>query len=486
MGGAGNAAVVAVGRTFFRVAIVGYTLSGLAMFPSVILGVSKGYFEWEMDRCTCVVEQEAEAAAGSIVSSSSLTSGTTGTTAGASSSCVFGQDFAKVSIGWKEFTYDELVHTVGCPIATAAYEANPALDDDDLNLDNERSLYFFDEVYPLDGEFQKTDNPTQADESNGGAEAGGGVVAMQVVLSFFSILTYKMLKASYLSNGSHCSIGLALMTRLNLLVGVGTAAAIVSYWWLIEGRFGDEQKALTTALENILFDECWGETADDDAPGLQTFCPVRPWTFTGPGLPMMLGLFQVGLFLLMTLYMVWKAPTVEGVLDGSMDPTGVVLKPRVVEVEMVVGKALATDGDPDYDSENPLYNGAATMIRPYPLPKSAKAAKAAAVMEEDEATLAAAAAAAAAAGSDTASSDYEAKDDPEMQDDLSVMQSEYAGPADLEMIVEESEEDRTSSRYESETRYSHAPSYSDTYSDYGDRPSRQQHSSRGGHAAPIR
>lgn len=30
--------------------------------------------------------------------------------------------------------------------------------------------------------------------------------------------------------------------------------------------------------------------------------------------------------------MVWKAPTVEGVLDGSMDPTGVVLKPRVVEV----------------------------------------------------------------------------------------------------------------------------------------------------------
>lgn len=34
----------------------------------------------------------------------------------------------------------------------------------------------------------------------------------------------------------------------------------------------------------------------------------------------------------MTLYMFWKAPTVEGVLDGSMDPTGAVLKPRVVEV----------------------------------------------------------------------------------------------------------------------------------------------------------
>lgn len=41
---------------------------------------------------------------------------------------------------------------------------------------------------------------------------------------------------------------------------------------------------------------------------------------------------QVALFLVMTLYMFWKAPTVEGVLDGSMDPTGVVLKPRVVEV----------------------------------------------------------------------------------------------------------------------------------------------------------
>lgn len=32
--------------------------------------------------------------------------------------------------------------------------------------------------------------------------------------------------------------------------------------------------------------------------------------------------------------MFWKAPTVEGVLDGSMDPTGVVLKPRVVEVRL--------------------------------------------------------------------------------------------------------------------------------------------------------
>ncbi len=151
---------------------------------------------------------------------------------------------------------------------------------------------------------------------------------------------------------------------------------------------------------------------------------------------------------------------------------------------MVVGKALATDGDPDYDSENPLYNGAATMIRPYPLPKSAKAAKAAAIEGEDAAIMAAAAE--GEAGSDTASSDYEAKDDPEMQDvdDLSVMQSEYAGPADLEMIVEESEEDRTSSRFESEARYS-APAYSDTYSDYGDRPSRQQQGARS-HPAPMR
>lgn len=152
----------------------------------------------------------------------------------------------------------------------------------------------------------------------------------------------------------------------------------------------------------------------------------------------------------------------------------------------MVGKALATDGDPDYDSENPLYNGAATMIRPYPLPKSAKAAKAAAVVEgEDVATMAAA----AAGGSDTTSSDYEAKDDPEMQDvdDLSVLQSEYAGPADLEMIVEESEEDRTSSRYESETRYSHAPTYSDTYSDYGDRPSRAHQQAAARHnPAPMR
>ncbi|CAM9788338.1 unnamed protein product [Sphacelaria rigidula] len=193
---------------------------------------------------------------------------------------------------------------------------------------------------------------------------------------------------------------------------------------------------------------------------------------------MLVAMVQAALFLLMTLYMLCKAPTVEGVLDGSMDTAGVMLKPRTVEVEMVVGKALATDGDPDYDSENPLYNGAATMIRPYPLPKSAKASQeqgGAAVMDAQEEG------AAAAHGSSTASSEYESKSDPEMADDnISALHSEYAGPADLEMIVEESEEDRTSSRY-SETRYSEASRYSDTYSDYGDRPMR---SGRG--QAPLR
>ncbi|CAM9474814.1 unnamed protein product [Scytosiphon promiscuus] len=463
MGGAGNAAVVAVGRTFFRITMIGYTLAGLAMFPAVILGLNKGFFEWEMDRCTCVPEASTSTGA---------------------QQCIPGDDMAKVTIGWQKFSFEQLVHTVGCPTATNSYDpANP--NPDNINLDDPRSFGIFSTDYWLDGVFQKTDNPSQADEDNGGAEAGGGVVAMQVVLTFFSIFTYKMLKASYVSNGSHCSVGLGLMTRLNLLMGLGTAAALVSFWWLIEGRFGDEDKALTSALEDTLFNECWSETTS------QLDCPVRPWEFTGPGIALWCGVFQVGMFLLMTLYMFCKAPTVEGVLDGSMDPTGVVLKPRVVEVEMVVGKALATDGDPDYDSENPLYNGAATMIRPYPLPKSAKAAKAAAVIEgEDEATLAAAAANGGAA-SDTASSDYEAKDDPEMQDvdeeDLSVMQDEYAGPADLEMIVEESEEDRTSSRYESETRYSHAPTYSDTYSDYGDRPSRQQQQEHTrSHPAPMR
>lgn len=43
----------------------------------------------------------------------------------------------------------------------------------------------------------------------------------------------------------------------------------------------------------------------------------------------------------MTLIMFWKAPTVEGVLDGSMDPTGVVLKPRVVEVRLLLRKATS-------------------------------------------------------------------------------------------------------------------------------------------------
>lgn len=233
--GGGNAAVQAVGRTFFRITLLGYTLSGLAMFPSVILGIRGHYFTWEMDRCACVLDD-------------GLASGTGSSATGA---CVVGDDLARVNIGWKKFTYDELKHTSGCPEATASFARNSTLLKSEL--DKEQSFGAFTDVYNIDGVFQKTDFPTQADETNGGAEAGGGVVAMQVVLSFFSIFTYKMLKASYISNGSHCSVGLGLMTRLNALVGVGTAAALVSYWWLIEGRFGDEDKALTTAIEDVSF-----------------------------------------------------------------------------------------------------------------------------------------------------------------------------------------------------------------------------------------
>lgn len=239
MGGAANAAVVAVGRTFFRITLLGYTLSGLAMFPAVILGLRSGYFEWEMDRCNCATGETA------VVSTTSAGS----TSAGAPTNCVMGKDFAKVSIGWQKFTYDDIVHTNGCPAAYARFNAEPEVLKD--SLDDPQTFEVFGKVYRIDDGFQKTDSPTQADESNGGAEAGGGVVAMQVVLTFFSIFTYKMLKASYISNGSHCSVGLGLMTRLNLLMGLGTAAAIVSFWWLIEGRFGDEDKALTMALENV-------------------------------------------------------------------------------------------------------------------------------------------------------------------------------------------------------------------------------------------
>lgn len=239
MGGAGNAAVVAVGRTFFRITLLGYTLAGLAMFPAVILGLREGYFTWKMDRCNCATD--------AVTTSGSVTTSANGAVSPAQ--CVIGKDFAKVSIGWQKFTYDDLVHTNGCPDAVARFNRDPAGLKD--SLDDPQTFAVFNKVYRLDGIFQKTDFPTQADEDNGAAEAGGGVVAMQVVLTFFSIFTYKMLKASYISNGSHCSVGLGLMTRLNLLVGLGTAASIVSFWWLVEGRFGDEDKALTTALEDV-------------------------------------------------------------------------------------------------------------------------------------------------------------------------------------------------------------------------------------------
>lgn len=48
---------------------------------------------------------------------------------------------------------------------------------------------------------------------------------------------------------------------------------------------------------------------------------------------------------------------------------------RVVEYEMAVGKALASDDDPDYDVvDNKLYHGRdkGLNVRPYPLPSSAK------------------------------------------------------------------------------------------------------------------
>lgn len=223
--GGGNAAVQVVGRTFFRVTMLGYMLSGLAMFPSVILGVSKYYFTWEMDRCTCVLDDDE------------------------AGPCVFGKDFVKVDIGWKKYSIAETAQEAGCPLATALFIDDAAALKDDL--DEAQSFGAFKKVYPIDGTFQKTDYPTQADEDNGGSESGGGVVAMQVVLSFFAIFTWKILKASYYSNGSHCSIGLSLMTRLNFLMGLGAAASIVSFWWLIEGRFGDDDKALTAALEDV-------------------------------------------------------------------------------------------------------------------------------------------------------------------------------------------------------------------------------------------
>lgn len=224
--GEGNGAVQAVGRTFFHVTIVGYVLAGLAMFPAVILGINRNFFEYEIDRCSCVYADDASAA-----------------------TCVVGEDAVKVAIGWKGYTMEELKHTIGCDTATTEYLKDPEAYK--KKLDEPQSFGAFDESYPLDGAFQKTDYPTQADEENGGAAAGGGVVAMQVVCSFFCILSYKMLKASFLTNGSHCSIGLGLMTRINFLVGLGLSAAILSFWWLIEGRFGDKDKALTQALEDV-------------------------------------------------------------------------------------------------------------------------------------------------------------------------------------------------------------------------------------------
>lgn len=255
--GEGNAAVQAVGRTFFRVTIIGYVLTGLAMFPAVIIGVSRHYFEYKIDRCSCVP----------------VTNSTTSTS---NEICVYGNDAVTVDIGWRDFTFTDWNHTVGCPEAEARYNTS----DYGENLDEARSYLAFEDedTFSIAGQYQRSKNPLQADESNGGAEAGEGVVAMQVVCTFLCIITYKMLKASFLTNGSHCSIGLALMTRINLLVCVGLIASIVSFWWLIEGRFGNDNEALTQALENVSSEICSVRSVS-----CRNFCSSSPWQETSPG-----------------------------------------------------------------------------------------------------------------------------------------------------------------------------------------------------------
>ncbi|CAM9347221.1 unnamed protein product, partial [Choristocarpus tenellus] len=413
-----NGAVERVGRGYFRLTMTGFVLSAIASLTAIVLGISSDYFTWEMDRCSCVPE---------------------------GTPCTVGADYLRANIGWQKFQLTDKDHSVGCPLALLEWKAtNGELD----NLDKLKSFSGLGEVYSISGVFQRTDNPTQADENNGGAEAGGGVVALQAVCAFLGLFTYKMLKASYVAAGSHCSIGLTLMTKIDMLMGFGLIASLLSFWWLIEGRFGDEDESLSAKLRDLAFDECWSETTDI------LDCPIRPWTFDGPGWACIAALAGAGLFCLSTLYMLCRAYTVEGILDGSLDNTGAALKPRTVEVEMVVGKALATDGDPDYDSENPLYEGTATMIRPYPLPKSAKAAK--------QPQEIAGSAPVGSAASSTDGSEFEVKSetqsDPESLGDLPVSgggvgEVDYRqSQPDLEMIMEGSEEDRASlSQYESDT-----------------------------------
>ena len=46
---------------------------------------------------------------------------------------------------------------------------------------------------------------------------------------------------------------------------------------------------LCVSGQQTLFNECWGEVLNQDD------CPVRPWTFEGPGWALMIAIFQVGM-----------------------------------------------------------------------------------------------------------------------------------------------------------------------------------------------
>ncbi|CAM9502101.1 unnamed protein product [Discosporangium mesarthrocarpum] len=313
-----NAAVEAVGPMYFLVSMAGVIVSALLAILVVVLGVVGHFFKWEMDRCDCLPKDPT---------------------------CVIGEEKLEVDIGWQRFQFVGVASSSGC-------------------LDQFHGSLAHGDGFG-EGIFREGASPY----GNGASGAADAMVGLFVCSAAVCLFMYKTLKMSYHGPGSIYSVGLDSTGKLCLLFSIANAFAVGAFWGRVSGRLGSLSDSLANTFFDAVMDACMSDW--------DTSCNTEPWEFDPLGYVFIMAFSQAGLLLLTSFWMCWRSGLVEGILDGSKYKDGKACTPRVVEYENAVGCALATTEDPDYDTDNALYSGSLkdTMVRPYPLPFSAKAVK---------------------------------------------------------------------------------------------------------------
>ncbi|CAM9772829.1 unnamed protein product [Pylaiella littoralis] len=330
-----NLAVQTVGETYFRVALVGLVAAAVLAIVAIVIGASRGLFEFNIDRCDCLLTSGAQDA---------IDEG---------QDCVFGADLLGVTIGWKSFVVERASSTDGCL--------------DGWQGKTDIGSPFGDGIY----------SKKSMEYGNGATGAADACVGMFVASALVSIIMYKTVKMSYTGPGSIYSIGLHNIAMMCALLSVGSTISVMAFWGRVRGVLGVIGDSLAATLFKAALDVC---EDDWDTVGFpindEVFCQAAPWTFDVPLYAGWTAIAHVAVMFLTAVWILCKSSLVEGVLDGSILSDGKAVPPRVVEFEQAVGRALATTEDPDYDvPDNKLYTGEQkVMIRPYPLPSSVKKA----------------------------------------------------------------------------------------------------------------